>query len=60
MWWRRTAATLLVVSIGPYRGGRRNILMGRRGYLPLTRLGDVPLRHRWVFHLRFVRDVADT
>ena len=25
--------------------------MGRREYVPLRRLGDVPLRLRWVFHL---------
>ena len=50
--------------------------MGRRYYVPLRRLhdipirrredislrsfGDVPLRRRWVFHLRRRRDVAGT
>ena len=26
--------------------------MGRRGHVPLRRLGDLSLRRRWVFHLR--------
>ena len=43
-WWRRTTATLLGVSFGSYRRRRRDVLMGRRGYVPLKRLGDVPLR----------------
>ena len=30
------------------------IVIGRRGYVPLRRLGDVPLRGRWAFHLRLV------
>ena len=34
--------------------------MGRRGYVPLRRLGDVPLRRRWVFHLRLLWDVVET
>ena len=51
-WWRRTTATLLGVSFGSYRRRRRDVLMGRRGYVPLGRLGDVPLRRLWVFHLR--------
>ena len=34
--------------------------MGHQGYVPLRRLGDVPLRRRWVFHLRLVRDVEET
>ena len=46
--------TLLDVSFGSYRRRRRTVLMGRRGYLPLRRLGDVPLRRRWVFHLRLI------
>ena len=25
--------------------------MGRRGYVPLRRFGNAPLRRRWVFHL---------
>ena len=28
--------------------------MGRQGYVPLRRLGGVPLRCHWVFHLRLV------
>ena len=42
-WWRRTTATLLGVSFGSYRRRRRDVLMGRHGYVPLRRLGDVPL-----------------
>ena len=53
-WWRRTTATLLGVSFGSYRRGRIDILMGHRGYVPLRHLGDVPLRRRWVFHLRLL------
>ena len=53
-WWRRTTATLLVVSFGTYRKRRRGVEMGRRGYVPLRRLGEIPLRCRWMFHLRLV------
>ena len=42
-WLRRTTATLLGVSFGSYRRRRRDVLMGRHGYVPLRRLGDVPL-----------------
>ena len=59
-WWTRTIATLLGVSFGSYRRRRRDVLMGRRGYVPLKRLGDVPLRRRWVFHLRLIWDVIET
>ena len=54
MWWRRATATLLGISFGSYRRRRIDVLMGRRGYVPLRRLGDVPLRRRWVLHLRLV------
>ena len=54
MWWRRTTATLLGVSIGSYRRRRRDVLMGRHVYVPVRRLGDVPLRCFWVFHLRLI------
>ena len=60
MWWRRTTATLLGVSFGSYRRRRRDVLMGRGGYVPLRRLGDVPLRRHWVFHLRRTCDVTGT
>ena len=50
--WRRTTATLLGVSFGSYRRRRRDVLMGRGGY--------VPLRRHWVFHLRLVWDVVKT
>ena len=43
-WWRRTTAILLGVSFGTYRRRRRDVAMGRRGYVPLRRIGDVPLR----------------
>ena len=56
-WLRRTTATLLGVSFGSYRRRRSDVLMGRRGYVPLRRFGDVPLRRRWVFHLRRRGDV---
>ena len=59
-WWRRTTATLLGVSFGSYRRCCRDVLMGRRGYVPLRRPGDVPLRHRWVFHLRLIWDIVET
>ena len=45
-WWRRTTATLMGVSFEAYRRHRRDALMGRRGYVPLRRLGDVPMRRR--------------
>ena len=59
-WLRRTTVTLLGVSFGSYRRRRRTVLMGRRGYLPLRRLAEVPLRRHWVFHLRRTCDVAGT
>ena len=45
---------------GTYKRRRRDVLMGRRGYVPLRRLGNVPLRRRWVFHLRLAWDVVET
>ena len=42
------------VPFGTYRRRRWDVLMERRGYIPLRRLSDVPMRRRWVFHLRFV------
>ena len=42
--WRHTAATLLVVTFGTYRRRRRDVIMGRHGYIPLRRFSDVPLR----------------
>ena len=56
-WWRCTTATLLDVSFGSYRRRHRDVLMERGGYVPLRRLGDVPLRRHWVFHLRRRGDV---
>ena len=51
--------TILGVSFGSCRRRRRDVPMGRRGYVPLRLFGDVPLRHRRVFHLRLVSDVAE-
>ena len=34
--------------------------MGRRGYVPLRHLGDVPLRRRWVFYVSLIWDVVET
>ena len=34
--------------------GHYDVPIRRRGGTPLTRLGDVPSRRRWVFHLRLV------
>ena len=45
---------LLGVSFGTYRRRRRDVLMGGPGYVPLRRLGDIPLRRRWAFHLILV------
>ena len=59
-WWTRTIATLLGVSFGSYRRRRRDVLMGRRGYILLRRFGDVPLIRGWVFHLRLIWDVLET
>ena len=53
-WWGSTTATLLGASFGSYRRRRRDVLMGRRGYVTLRRLGDLSLRRCWVFHLRLV------
>ena len=52
--------TLFDVSFGSYRRRRRTVLMVRRGYVPLRRLGDVSLRRRWVLHLRLTCDVLET
>ena len=59
-WWRRTTATLFGVSFETYRRVRRDALMARSGYVTLRRLGDLPLRRHWVFHLRLVSDVVET
>ena len=39
---------------------RYDISIKRHGGLPLRRLGDVPSRHSWVFHLRRTYNVAGT
>ena len=58
--WKITTATLLGVSFGSYRRRCRDLLMRRHRCVPLRCLDDVPLRRRWVFHLRFVWDVLET
>ena len=57
MWWKRTAVTLLSVSFGTYRRRRRNVVMERRGYLPLRRRGDVQMRGHCYVLLRCRHDV---
>ena len=59
-WWRPTTTTFLGVSFRTYRRRCRDVLMGRRGYVPLWRPGNVPLRHCWVFHLRLFWGVLET
>ena len=39
---------------------RHDVPIRCREDVPLIRLGDVPRRHRWVFHLRRNCDVAGT
>ena len=57
MWWRRTTATLLGVSFGGYRRLRRDVLMGRGGYLPLRRLGDLLTERRHYVPMRRHHDI---
>ena len=46
--------TLFGISFGTYGRLRRDVLMGRRGYVPLRHLGEAPLRRGWVIHLKLV------
>ena len=48
------------ISFESYRRRRNDVVIGRRGYLLLRHLGDVPMRRRMVFHLRVVCDVVKT
>ena len=57
MWWRRTTATLLGVSFGGYRRLRRDALMGRGGYVPLRRLGDLLTERRHYVPMRRHHDI---
>ena len=41
-------------------GRRYYILLRSRHNIPIRRLGDVPPRRRWMFHLRLTYDVAGT
>ena len=56
-WWR-TTETPLGVSFETCLRRRHDILIRRRGDVPLIRLGDVQVTHRWVFYLRCYCDVA--
>ena len=58
---RGTTAKFLGVlfSFGTFRRRRRDVLIGRRGYAPLRRLGNVPLRRRWVSFETFLRCHGD-
>ena len=58
--WKRTIVTSFGVSFGNYRRRCRDVVMGRREYVPLKHLSGVPLRCCWVFHLRFMWDVVET
>ena len=58
MWWEHTTVTLLGVSFGTYRRRRRNVVMERRGYLPLRRRGDVRMRRHCYVLLRGCHDVT--
>ena len=51
---------LFGVSFGTFRRRRRDILMGHCECVSLRRLGDVPLRRRWAFHLWLVWDVVES
>ena len=59
-WRRLTTAMLMSVSFGTYRRRRRDILMWCCGYVPLRRLGDLPMRRLWEFHLVLACDVVKT
>ena len=48
------------VSFETYKRRRRDELMGRRGCVPLRRLGGATMRRSWMFHLRLVWDVVKT
>ena len=47
-------------SFGTYKARRRDLLMGRCGYVLLRRIGDVPLKSHLVFYLRLIWDVLET
>ena len=44
----------MVVLFETYKRRRRDVLMRRRGYVPLRHLDAVPMRRRWAFHLRLI------
>ena len=58
-WWTHTTTTFLGVLFGTYKRHDRDALVGRRGYVPLRDLGNVPLRRRWMIHLRRFRPRYD-
>ena len=55
-WWRRTTATLLSVWFGTYRRRRRDVLMGRQGYVLL----DVLVTYHWDVVGCFIWDLFET
>ena len=59
-WQRRTTATLLGVSFVSYRRRRRDVLMGRGGYVPLGRhwvFEDALMRRRHYVPMRLHHDI---
>ena len=50
----------LPLSVTSFVLSPEEVLIGRRGYVPLRHLGDVPLRRCWVFHLRPACDIVET
>ena len=56
MWWRCTTATLLGVSFGSYKRRRRDVIMGRRGYVHW----DVLVAYHWDVVWCFIRDLFET
>ena len=54
-WWRRSIATLLGILFGSYSRRSRDVLMWRRGYVPLRHLGDV----HWDFVGCFIWDLFE-
>ena len=51
---RRISAMSFGVSLGTYERRFSDVLLGCPKYVLLRHLGDLLLRHRWVFCLRLV------
>ena len=58
--WRRTTETSWRRSTETSLGVSFETCFRRRENVPLSRLGDVPLRRHWMFHLRPTCDVTGT